>query len=118
MKFEVRIKRVHDEPTEADGYRVLIDRLWPRGVTKGAARLDDWAKDLAPSTELRTWFGHDPAKFDEFAEQYRSELAADHDAIKALRSNVTGGVLTLIYAAADPVHNHAVVLRDVLQSQQ
>lgn len=114
MDLRIQIKRVYDAPSKEDGFRVLIDRLWPRGITKEAAHLDTWAKDLAPSTALRRQFAHDPARFAEFTEQYRAELAGRRDVIEEFQAAVVGDTLTLLYAAADPVHNHAVVLRDYL----
>lgn len=115
MSLRIRVKRIYDAPSDEDGYRVLIDRLWPRGIRKEAARLDAWKKALAPSTELRKRFAHDPAKFEDFAARYRLELEDCQGAIEELRLAVIGDLLTLLYAAADPVHNHAVILRDYLQ---
>lgn len=114
MNLRIRVKRIHDDPADEDGFRVLIDRLWPRGLRKEAAHLDYWAKDLAPSTALRKWFAHEPAKFGEFAVRYRRELADRQGAIEEMRAAVVGDTLTLLYAASDPVHNHAVVLCDYL----
>ncbi len=111
----VRIERIYAEPTPEDGFRVLVDRLWPRGVSKERADLDLWLKDVGPSTELRTWFGHDPARFAEFAERYRAELA-DSPAFAELRDLCrTHDVITLLYAARDTEHNEAVVLADILR---
>lgn len=115
MNLRIQVKRIYDGPADEDGFRVLIDRLWPRGFRKEAVRLDAWAKDLAPSTALRKWFAHDPAKFGEFTVRYRRELADRQGAIEELRAAVIGDTLTLVYAAADPVHNHAVVLCEYLQ---
>jgi len=112
----IRIKRVYDEPAENDGYRVLIDRLWPRGVTKGALLLNEWCKDIAPSSELRTWFGHDPAKFDEFSARYVHELTRSH-VPEQLMQRAGGQNLTLVYAAKDPKINHAVVLQEYLRDK-
>jgi uncharacterized protein YeaO (DUF488 family) len=110
----VRIKRAYDPPEPSDGYRVLIDRLWPRGITRGNARLDEWAQELAPSSELRRWFGHDPARFEEFRERYASELVAHEKKLQALRGRAHEGTLTLVYAARDHEHNDAVVLAEIL----
>ncbi len=112
----VRIKRAYDEPEPDDGYRVLVDRLWPRGVAKAAARLDLWAKDLAPSPELRRWFGHEPGRFREFARRYHGELrAGPARAILAdLARRAARGTVTLVFGARDRDHNGAVVLRDLL----
>jgi len=98
-----------------DGYRVLIDRLWPRGVSKQEAQLDEWARELAPSSELRRWFGHDPAKFDEFRRRYREELAAQEETLRELRRRARAGTLTLVYGARDSEHNDAVVLAELLR---
>ncbi len=112
----VRIKRAYDEPSRSDGYRVLVDRLWPRGVKKEALRLDLWAKELAPSPELRTWFGHEPERFREFARRYHAELR--HDPARGFLADLTRraahGTVTLVYGARDEVHNGAVVLRDLI----
>lgn len=114
QKHVVRIKRVYDEPSSDDGYRVLVDRVWPRGLNKDEAAFDEWAKDVAPSTELRRWFGHDPARFDEFAERYRAELKGS-DALAGLRARCREHpVVTLLYGAKDTEHNQAVVLRELL----
>ncbi|WP_211344945.1 DUF488 domain-containing protein [Rarobacter incanus] len=109
----LRIKRVYEAAVPADGFRVLVDRLWPRGVTKARAAVDLWAKSVAPSTELRRWWGHDPATFPEFARRYRAEL--DGDDLTAIRAAMRDhDQVTLLYAAHDPAVNHAVVLRDYL----
>lgn len=110
----VSIKRIYDEPAASDGYRILVDRLWPRGIRKEAAALDLWLKDIAPSPDLRTWFGHDPAKFDEFRARYISEL--EHNpAVAELRDIIARNpTVTLLYGAKDPQINHAIVLRDFL----
>lgn len=113
--MKIQIKRVYDEPAEDDGARVLVDRLWPRGLTKEDARLDLWAKDLAPSTELRKWFDHDPARFKHFAERYRRELDGNRAAVDdCLKQIDRRRRLTLLYAAKDPGINHAAVLKDFL----
>jgi uncharacterized protein YeaO (DUF488 family) len=112
----VRTKRAYEPAERADGYRILIDRLWPRGVSKGEAHLDEWAKDLAPSPELRRWFGHDPARFDEFRRRYRDELAAHEGELDALRRRARSGTVTLVYGARDTEHNGAVVLAELLKT--
>ena len=99
------------------GYRVLVDRLWPRGVAKAAARLDEWPRHLAPSAELRKWFGHDPARWDEFRVRYRGELAAQGEELARLRQVARRQKLILLYAAKSPDCNHALVLRDVLAAK-
>ena len=113
--MDVRLKRAYDPAEAADGYRVLVDRLWPRGVSKEKAQLDEWARELAPSSQLRTWFGHDPARFDEFRRRYLEELAAHEAKLAELRERASEGTLTLVYAARDSEHNDAVVLADVLR---
>ncbi|HEY4269542.1 MAG TPA: DUF488 domain-containing protein [Galbitalea sp.] len=108
------IKRIYEHPSADDGYRVLVDRLWPRGVSKVAAELDEWLKDVAPSTELRVWFDHDPARFPEFMSRYVAELV-ENPAVDALRQRGDGGNhVTLLYGAKDPAINHAVVLQGFL----
>jgi uncharacterized protein YeaO (DUF488 family) len=111
----LRLKRAYEPPEASEGYRVLIDRLWPRGVSKEEARLDEWARELAPSSELRRWFGHDPAKFDEFRRRYRQELDAHDEKLRDLRRRARNGRLTLVYGARDSEHNDAVVLAEMLR---
>jgi uncharacterized protein YeaO (DUF488 family) len=110
----VRLKRAYQPPGADDGQRILVDRLWPRGVRKVDAAIDHWAKELAPSTELRKWFGHDPARWQAFRRRYVLELRQHGDELDRLRTLAVSGPLTLVYAARDEVHNDAVVLRDVL----
>lgn len=110
----VRARRVYEPPTAADGRRVLVDRLWPRGLSKARAALDDWEKDVAPSTELRRWFGHDPARWEEFVRRYRQELEERPEALQRLLAAADVGPITLLYAARDERHNEAVVLQHVL----
>ena len=111
--LDVRIKRIY-EPPGPDGERVLVDRLWPRGVSKEAAGIDQWLKDIAPSGELRAWFGHDPARWEEFRRRCRRELTACREQIEALRRLARQRPLTLLYSARDERHNQAVVLREVI----
>ena len=113
---QVAIKRVYEEPGEGDGMRVLVDRLWPRGLSKERARVDLWLKEIAPSNELRTWFGHDPAKFDEFRSRYETELASGpaHDALVRLRELARQQHVTLVFGARDTEHANAAVLRELL----
>lgn len=110
----VKLKRAYESPTHDDGVRILIDRLWPRGVKKVDAALDQWVKDLAPSTELRKWFGHDPARWPEFRIRYAEELRLHGDQLKQLRTLARTRPITLVYSAHDVAHNDAVVLRDFL----
>lgn len=114
--MSVRIKRAYEGPDRADGYRVLVDRLWPRGVSREALRLDAWSTELAPSAALRRWYGHDPARFPEFARRYASELRAGPGAaaLADLGRRAARGTVTLVYAARDERHNNAVVLRDLI----
>lgn len=112
--MDVRLKRAYEPPARSDGYRVLIDRLWPRGVSKEQAQLDEWARELAPSGELRRWFGHDPARFDEFRRRYRDELTGQEEKVQELRRLARAGTLTLVYGARDSEHNDAVVLAELL----
>ncbi|MFH8367031.1 DUF488 domain-containing protein [Streptomyces sp. NPDC018031] len=113
----VAVRRVYEEPRPDDGARVLVDRLWPRGLAKEAARLDDWAKEVAPSSELRRWYGHTPEKFEAFAERYRAELAepAGREAVDRLRRLAAQGPLTLLTATRDLSHAHAGVLAEVVR---
>lgn len=110
----VRLKRVYAPASAEDGTRVLVDRLWPRGVSKARAALGSWNKDAAPSTELRQWFGHDPARWEGFRERYRAELKHNPEAVEALHTLARQGPVTLLFGARDEVHNEAVVLREVL----
>ena len=113
----VRRQRAYDDPTPDDGHRVLVDRVWPRGRTKERLRLDAWAKDLGPSTQLRTWFGHDPARWAEFQARYRAELADSHraQALDALAERARRGPVTLVFGARDTDHNQAVVIADEIE---
>ena len=113
----IRLKRAYEPPAESDGARVLVDRLWPRGVSKADAKLDLWLKEIAPSTELRKWFGHDPARWSEFQRRYADELKQRPDEIAELQRLAERGPVTLIYSAHDERHNDAVVLRDFLLTQ-
>ena len=110
----VRLKRAYEAASAEGGTRVLIDRLWPRGVRKDAAAIDLWLKDIAPSTELRQWFGHDPARWAEFQQRYSAEVRANAQAFEQLRELARNGPLTLVYSAHDEAHNDAVVLRGLL----
>ncbi|MFH9422127.1 DUF488 domain-containing protein [Streptomyces sp. NPDC017529] len=116
---EVRRRRVYEEPAAGDGARVLVDRLWPRGVSKEAARLDEWCKDVAPSKELRTWYGHRPERYGEFAERYRAELGVSPaaEALEGLRERVAAGPLTLLTATKDVGLSHVTVLAEVLRGR-
>ncbi len=112
----LKIKRIYDQPAKDDGYRILVDRLWPRGISKERAAIDLWLKEIAPSAELRTWFGHKPERFSEFSHKYEEELSASPD-VDQLRQKLSDKKhnVTLLYAAKDPVNNHAVVLKKFLE---
>lgn len=110
----LKLKRAYEHPAAGDGVRILVDRLWPRGLKKQAAALDRWAKELAPSTELRTWFGHDPERWMEFKRRYLSELENHHDLLDEIRQLARRGPVTLVFSARDELHNQAVVIRDLL----
>ena len=110
----VKLKRAYEQPEAGDGVRILVDRLWPRGVKKEDAAIDQWMKDLAPSMELRKWFGHDPARWPEFRARYRAELKRNSDQLSLLRQAVAKGPSTLVYGAKDEEHNQAVVLHELL----
>lgn len=116
MTLQVVLRRVYDDPSHTDGTRVLVDRIWPRGIKKAALVLDDWNSDVAPSTELRRWYAHDPEKFTEFARRYRAELdtSAGRQALERLRDSVRGKRLTLLSATKDIEHSQAAVLVQVL----
>jgi uncharacterized protein YeaO (DUF488 family) len=114
--LRVRTKRIYEAPSRADGYRVLVDRLWPRGVSKESAHIAAWAQELAPSTALRRRFGHAPRKWSEFSRRYRTELKAHPIELDGLRAHARRRTLTLLYAAKDPEHNHARVLKAVLEA--
>lgn len=112
--LELRLKRAYEAPAAADGMRILVDRLWPRGLKKADAAIDRWDKEVAPSDQLRRWFGHDPARWDEFRTRYRAELAGKAQSLAELRARIGKGPATLVYAARDEAHNQAVVLRELL----
>ena len=111
----IRLKRAYDEASPADGERVLVERLWPRGVTKARAKLDQWLKDLAPSPELRRWFAHDQAKWKQFEQRYWKELAEQAEAVDRLRRRARRGTVTLVYAARDEAHNGAAALKTLIE---
>jgi len=115
---DIRLKRAYDGPDAKDGRRILVDRLWPRGVSKADAAIDEWLKDLAPSTELRKWFGHDPGRWDEFQHRYARQIKAHPELLAHLRELARQGPVTLVYSAHDQLHNDAVVLRNVVLGRQ
>ena len=110
----IKLTRAYEQPDAKDGERVLVDRLWPRGLTKEKARVDLWLKEIAPSGELRKWFGHDPAKWTEFKRRYRAELKANKEQVARLKDEMEKGPVTLLYGAKDEQHNEAVVLLELL----
>ena len=112
----VQLKRIYDEKSLSDGQRILVDRLWPRGMSKASAGVDRWMKEIAPSTELRNWFGHKPERWEEFQKRYRAELR-QNPALEELRAMAQQGMVTLLYAAKDQTHNHALVLQDMLRDR-
>jgi uncharacterized protein YeaO (DUF488 family) len=115
--MNIRIKRVYEEPNREDGERILVDRLWPRGLTKEKAKVDLWLKDVAPSTELRKWFAHDPAKWAGFRSRYEEELKGKEEELSILRREAAKGAVTLVYGAKDQEHNEAVILLKLLTAK-
>jgi len=116
--MNIKIKRVYEQPDRKDGERILVDRLWPRGLTKEKAGVDLWLKEIAPSTELRKWFAHDPEKWKSFRWRYETEIRHKEDLIKVLKQKAREGMITLIYAARDEKHNEALVLKQFLEKEQ
>jgi uncharacterized protein YeaO (DUF488 family) len=114
MTGRIALKRVYEEPSPEDGLRVLVERLWPRGLSKEKAKVGLWLKDIGPSTDLRKWFGHDPARWKGFQERYRAELRSKQDLVRSLRQKAKEGKVTLVYATHDQEHNGALVLRQLL----
>jgi uncharacterized protein YeaO (DUF488 family) len=110
----MKIKRVYEEPSRDDGMRILVDRLWPRGLTKEKASIDLWLKEIAPSTALRKWFGHDPDKWKEFQKRYHLELRNNKEQVSLLKEKIKKGTVTLVYGAKDEKHNEALVLKEWL----
>ncbi len=115
--MEIRIKRVYEQPEKEDGIRILVDRLWPRGLTKEKAGIDLWLKEIAPSNELRKWFGHDPERWTEFRERYSNELRMNEKQVSLLNEELKKGRVTLVYGAKDEEHNEAQVLKELFTSQ-
>jgi len=115
--MKLQLKRAYESPTKGDGTRLLVDRLWPRGVTKESAKIDHWLKEIAPSTVLRKWFSHDPAKWTEFRRRYWRELDQNESAVTQLKDFLRGKSVTLVYGAKDTEHNHAVALKEYLESK-
>jgi uncharacterized protein YeaO (DUF488 family) len=113
----IKLKRVYEAPEPDDGFRILVDRLWPRGLSKNSARIDFWLKEAAPSTELRKWFDHDPSKWTEFRARYFCELDSNSQAIDQLKEHLRHGMVTLVFGAKDHEHNDAVALKKYLESE-
>ena len=114
--MDIKLKRAYEVPDKSDGLRLLVERLWPRGLTREKAAIDEWFKEVAPSPELRTWYSHDPAKWEEFRRRYRDELRANGEEVDRLRARIGKGPATFVYAAKDEKRNSAVLLRDYLAS--
>lgn len=112
----IKLKRAYEVPESGDGFRVLVDRLWPRGVSKSTARIDLWLKEIAPSTALRKWFGHDPSKWTKFRDRYFKELDNNPEVVEQLRAYVDQGMVTLVYGAKDKEHNDAIALKEYLEN--
>ncbi|MEO6187971.1 MAG: DUF488 domain-containing protein [Ginsengibacter sp.] len=110
--MKTKLKRVYEQPSDEDGTRILVDRLWPRGLTKEKAKVDLWLKDIAPSTELRKWFDHDPKKWEGFIKKYKKELQENNEQVNTLRRHIKDETVTLLYGARDEEHNEALVLKD------
>ena len=113
--MDIRLKRVYEQPSSDDGVRILVERLWPRGITKAGAKIDAWRKDAAPSAELRKWFGHDPAKWEQFKKRYWEELRHNQPVVENLRAYMKKGQVTFVYAARDEQHNGALALREFIE---
>lgn len=118
MAEDLNIKRIYDQPSREDGARILVDRIWPRGVSKDAAKLTEWLKEIAPSTSLRQWFHRDPTQWTEFDRRYRAELDANLEVVERLRKFLKAGSVTLLYAARDRERNHAAVLADYVAGRK
>ena len=112
--MKLQLKRAYEKPSKEDGLRILVDRLWPRGLTKDKAAIDVWLKEIAPSTALRKWFDHDPEKWNEFKKRYKAELKDNKEQVAILKTHLKSGPVTLIYAAKDETHNDAIVLKELI----
>ncbi|ADE13954.1 protein of unknown function DUF488 [Nitrosococcus halophilus Nc 4] len=115
--MKIALKRVYEEPDKNDGYRILVDRLWPRGIKKEAAAIDDWFKNIAPSDQLRQWFGHEPEKWPEFKKRYFQELKGQPETVNQLTEIVKSRKVTLIFGAKDTAHNNAMALKEYLEKK-
>jgi uncharacterized protein YeaO (DUF488 family) len=112
----IRLKRAYNPPSEDDGLRILVERLWPRGLSKEKAAIDLWLKEIAPSPELRRWYGHEPARWDEFCKRYRQEIEVNAEVLSDLEKRLKSGPVTFVYAARDEQHNSALILKEYLES--
>src|SRR5579859_3033435 len=117
MPMKIQVKRIYEEAEPGDGVRVLVDRWWPRGISKDKARLDDWARDIAPSNEMRKWYGHDPEKWKEFKSRYEAELKKHDDLVEALKAKANDKTLTLLYSSKEVRLNNAVALKEILEGR-
>ena len=113
----IKLKRIYEAPSDDDGLRILVERLWPRGISKEKAKLDEWLKEIAPSQELRQWFKHDPAKWEEFQNRYRKELDQNQELVKELKRKIRGKTVTFVYAASDEDRNSALLLKKYLSKR-
>lgn len=113
--MKIELKRVYEQPAATDGQRILVERLWPRGLSKEKAQVDLWMKEIAPTTRLRKWFNHDPDKWTEFKQRYRAELLANDEVVSSLKAEIGKAKATLVYGSRDETHNAAIVLMDFLQ---
>ena len=118
MSTRVWLRRAYEPATRNDGYRILVDRIWPRGVSKEELQLDEWCRDIAPSDALRHWFDHDPSRWAEFCDRYRAELVDHDDVLETIVKRTEAGRVTLVYAARDERHNNAVALRDAIEARR
>ena len=116
-RLSIKLKRAYEAPAKSDGTRILVERLWPRGLTKEKAKIDHWLKDISPSPELRKWYGHDPDKWPAFQKRYRKELDANKEALQELKELCAKGPVTFVYAAKDEAHNSALVLKTYLEEE-
>lgn len=113
--MKLKIKRVYEDPEDSDGFRILVDRIWPRGLAKETAGIDLWLKEIAPSTELRKWFGHDPKKWDDFKKKYEEEMDEKQEELSIIKQQIKKGSVTLVYGAKDELHNQAEVIFEKLK---
>jgi uncharacterized protein YeaO (DUF488 family) len=118
MSDKIKLKRAYDKPSSDDGYRILVDRIWPRGISKEAIKIDEWLKDIAPSTKLRKWFGHDPDKWSEFKKRYFEELKQKNEILTGISDNLDRRTITFVYSAKDGKYNNAVALKEYIEKNK